>query len=57
MVYLYLTGFWQAGGGANGRRVTGSGWVGAQQVVEGGRYVSASVGGITVVYSADASFS
>jgi len=30
-VYLYLTGFWQAGGGANGRRVTGCGRVGAQQ--------------------------
>jgi len=55
VVYLYLTGFWQASGGANGRRVTGWGQVGAQQVVEGGRYISAS--GITVVYSADASFS
>ena len=31
VVYLYLTVFWQAGGGANGRRVTGSGRVGAQQ--------------------------
>ena len=49
MVYLYLTGFWQAGGGANGRQVTRSGRVGAQQVVEGGRYISASAGGITVV--------
>jgi len=49
VVYLYLTGFWQAGGGANGRRVTGCGRVGAQQVVEGGRYISASAGGITVV--------
>jgi len=39
VVYLYLTGFWQAGGGANGRRVTGWGRVGAQQVVEGGRYI------------------
>ena len=48
MVYLYLTGFWQAGGGANGKRVTGCGPVGAQQVVEGGRYKSGS--GITVVY-------
>jgi len=28
---------------------TGSGRVGAQQVVEGGRYISASAGGITVV--------
>ena len=37
VVYLYLTGFWKAGGGANGRRVTGSGRVVAQQVVEGGR--------------------
>jgi len=45
VVYLYLTGFWQAGGGANGRRVTGCGWVGAQQVVERGRYISASAGG------------
>ena len=27
VVYLYLTGFWQAGGGANGRRVTGCGRV------------------------------
>jgi len=43
VVYLYLTGFWQAGGGANGRRVTGSGRVGAQQVVEGGRYISAAI--------------
>ena len=34
VVYLYLTGFWQAGGGANGRRVTGWGRVGTQQVVE-----------------------
>ena len=53
MVYLYLIGFWQAGGGANGRRVTGSGRVGAQQVVEGGRYISASAGGISVVCSVD----
>ena len=57
MVYLYLTGFWQPGGGADGRRVTGSGLVGAQQVVEGGRYISASGGGINVVYSVDVSFS
>jgi len=57
VVYLYLTGFWQAGGGANGRRVTGCGQLGAQQVVEGGRYISASAGGITVVYSVDVSFS
>ena len=57
MVYLYLTGFWQAVGGANGRRVTGCGWVGAQQVVEGDRYISASAGRITVVYSVDVSFS
>jgi len=42
VVYLYLTGFWQASGGANGRRVTGWGRVGAQQVEEGGRYISAS---------------
>ena len=57
MVYLYLTGFWQAGGRANGRQVTGCGRVGAQQVVEGGRYISVSAGGITVVYLADVSFS
>jgi len=57
VVYLYLTGFWQAVGGANGRRVTGCGWVGAQQVVEGDRYISASAGRITVVYSVDVSFS
>jgi len=57
VVYLYRTGFWQAGGGANGRRVTGCGRVGAQQVVEGGRYISANAVGITVVYSADVSFS
>jgi len=57
VVYLYLTEFWQAGGGANGRRVTGCGFVGAQQVVEGGRYMSASAGGITVVYSVAVSFS
>ena len=49
MVYLYLTGFWQAGGGANGRRVTGSERAGAQQVMEVDRYISASAGGITVV--------
>jgi len=49
VVYLCLTGLWQAGGGANGRRVTGSGRVGAQQVVGGGRYISVSAGGITVV--------
>jgi len=49
VVYLYLTGFWQAGGGANERRVTGSGRVGALQVVEGDRCMSASAGGITVV--------
>jgi len=55
VVYLYLTGFWQASGGANGRRVTGCGRVGAQQVVEGGRYISASAGGITAVYSVDVS--
>ena len=47
-MYLYLTGFWQASGGANGRRVTGWGRVGTQQVVERGRYISASAGGITV---------
>jgi len=57
VVYLYLTGFWQAGGGANGRQVTGCGQVGVQQVVEGGRYISASAGGITIVYSAAVSFS
>jgi len=57
VVYLYLTGFWQAGGGANGTRVTGCGRVGAQQVVEGGKCISASAGEITVVYSADVSFS
>jgi len=45
VVYLYLTGFWQAGGGANGRGVTGCGLVGVQQVLEGGRYISASGGG------------
>jgi len=56
VVYLYLTGFWQDGGGANGRRVTGCGWVGAQQVVEGGSYISESAGGITVVYWVDVSF-
>jgi len=57
VVYLYLTRLWQAGRGASGRQVTGCGRVGAQQVVEGGRYISASAGGITVVYSADVSFS
>jgi len=57
VVYLYLTGFWQAGGGANGSRVIGFGRVGAQQVVEGGRYISASAGGMTVVYSVAVSFS
>ena len=55
-MHLYLTGFWQAGGGANGRRVTGCGRVGAQLVVEGGRYISASAGGITVVNSVAVSF-
>jgi len=50
LVYLHLTGFWQADGGANGRRVTGSGREGAQEAVEGGRYMSVSAGGITVVY-------
>jgi len=35
--------FWQAGGGANGRRVTRCGQVDAQQVVEGGRYISARI--------------
>ena len=35
-----VTGFWQAGGGANGRRVHGCGRVGAQRVVEGGRNLS-----------------
>jgi len=29
VVYLYLAGFWQASGGANGRRVTGWGREGA----------------------------
>jgi len=56
VMYLYLTGFWQAGGGANGRRVTGCGWVGAQPVVEGGRYISAGAGGIIVVYCVAVSF-
>jgi len=37
--------------------VIGCGRVGAQQVVEGGRYISASAGGITVVYSVYVSFS
>jgi len=46
-----------AGGEANGRRVTGCGRVGAQQVVEGGRYMYASAGGITVMYSVAVSFS
>ena len=44
MVYLYLTGFWQAGGGANGRRVTGCGQVGAQPVVEGGQVYKCECG-------------
>ena len=58
VVYLYLTGFWQAGGGASGRRSDRMwGGVGAQQVVEGGRYISAIAGGITVVYSVAVSFS
>jgi len=57
VVYLYLTGFWQTSGGANGRRVTGWGQVGAQQVVERGRYISACGGGITVVYSVAVSHS
>ena len=54
--YLYLTGLWQAGGGANERQVTVCGWVGEQQVVEGGRYISVSAGGIIVVHSTDVSF-
>jgi len=57
VVYLYLTGFWQASGGANGRRVTEWGRVGARQVVEMGRYISACAGGITVVYSVAVSLS
>jgi len=36
VVYLYLTGFRQASGGANGRRVTGWGRVGAQPAYENG---------------------
>ena len=40
-----LAGWWRS----HGRRVTGCGWVGAQQVVKGGRYISASAGGNTVV--------
>ena len=35
--------------------MTGSERVGAKQVVEGGRYISASAGGITVVYWVDVS--
>jgi len=52
-----MTGFWQAGGGANGRRVSGSGWVGAQKIEEEGRCISVSAGGITVVYWVAVSFS
>ena len=40
MLYLYLTGFWQASGGASIRQVTGCGRVGSQQVVEGGGHCS-----------------
>ena len=56
-VFIYLTWFWQAGRGANRKRVTGCGRVGAQQVVEGGRYISASAGGFTVMYSVAVSLS
>ena len=57
VAYLYLTGFWQASEGANGRRVTRGGRVGAQQVVEMGRYISVCAGGINVVYSVAVSLS
>jgi len=57
VVYLCLTGFWQASGEAIGRRVTGWGQVGAQQVVERRRFISVRAGGITVVYSVAVSLS
>ena len=39
-----------------GRRVIGCGLVGAQQVEEGGRFISVSAGGIIVVYWVDVCF-
>ena len=47
-----LAGWWRS----HGRRVTGCGWVAAQQVVERGRYISSSAGGI-ILHPADVSFS
>jgi len=55
-VYLYLTGFWQASGGANGKV---SNRMGAGRCTAGcgrGRYLSACAGGITVEYSVAVSF-
>ena len=56
MVYLYMTGFWQAGGGANGKV---SEWMGVGRCITDcgrGRCISVSAGGITVVYWVAVSF-
>jgi len=56
VVYLYLTGFWQASGGVNGKV---SDRLGAGRCTAGcgrGRYLSVCAGGITVVYSVAVSF-
>ena len=50
VVYLYLGGLWHGSGRANSEESDRTGWVESQQVVVGGRYISASAGGITVVY-------
>jgi len=48
-----LAGWWRSQWKVSDPEVAGR----CKQVVEGGRYISASAGGITVVYSAAVSFS
>jgi len=56
VVYLYLTGFWQAGGGANGKASDQMGAGRCTADCGRGRYLSVCAGGITVVYSVAVSF-
>jgi hypothetical protein len=54
---VYLKGLWEECGGSNGREGERTGRVEPQQVLERGAYISASVGGITIVYSVAVFFS
>jgi hypothetical protein len=57
-LYLYSKGLWQGSGRANRKESDRTGWVDAQQVVEGGGGINeCCAGGITVLYWVAVSFS